>query len=77
MWQNFKYEALCYCETVDRYFIWKASDPCYAKHLVTLSPRIYWNTVHMPIEPLVLEEVVRKGANVSGYNLLFTFSKIL
>ena len=31
----------------------------------------------MPTEPLVLEEVVRKGANVGGYSVLPTFIKVL
>ena len=56
---------------------WKVGDPCYAKQLVTVSHLISWKTVHIPTEPLVLEEVVRKGANVGEYSLLPTFSKVL
>lgn len=70
VWQNFKSDIVLLSG-------WKTGDPCYAKRVVTLSPRISWNMVRMSIEPLILEEVVRKGANVGGYSPLPTFSKVL
>lgn len=44
---------------------------------VTLTPAVFWKTVHMSMGPLVLEQGVGQGPHVGGDSRPRTFSNVL